>query len=210
MPDSLEARRLLEMIYQNRVDGPLQVLIRSFTGEHFWLSVPMAVVAGGQLIRGQLSRPEDFAQHLEKSIEKIVSRTNFTNEAGKSASSEEELNGWRQGLIDGLKGRFTSRVARERQLDQRAETALEKEWSPLDPNKQYDIDDLPEGLVKEAIAYRAPEAAFVLDNAEIFAGGRWIAVGPVRVLVRQIAAWWLLNLDATTVEEAEQSANTIR
>src|SRR5438093_7452597 len=114
MPDSLEARRLLEILYQGRTDGHLQTLIRTFTNDNFSVNVPIAVVAGGQLIRGQLAPPERFATDIEAFLERLIQQANIGGE--NPPSSEEDVLRWRNAVIEIFKGSFLERVTRERRL----------------------------------------------------------------------------------------------
>jgi hypothetical protein len=204
MPDSLEARRLLQILHQGRTDGHLQNLIRAFTNDSFSVNVPIAVVAGGQLIRGQLATPERFATDIETFLERLIQHANIGGD--NPPSSEEDVSRWRQAVIEVFKGSFLQRVTRERRLDTRVGAALDKEWGATDPDKFYDIDELPAPLAKDAIAYLAAESAFALTDAEILVGPVWQRVGTVRVLINQVAAWWLADYTPRPASSGSGSA----
>lgn len=187
--ESIEARRLAEVLSRLRGDGLLQgwleLLINALT-----LNIPINLAVDGQVFRGYIASTETAAAHLDSQLANWISLAEVeTSDSSESAAADVKAK-----LQESLAGRFSAQAYSRREYEQRTADRLAEIWGKPRGEGYEDrpsIDSLPDDLVSDVVDYLAPRAAITLTDAEILVGETWVRVGLTRVIVSHIGAWWL-------------------
>jgi hypothetical protein len=205
-PETKESLRLLQLAAQGRADYFLDGLLGIFSGELFGIGIPVGLLIGGTVVRGRLARSEEFAKELDETLLRLARSGVFQDPSGATTRQTQAV---REALTQIFENKFfVDIVARRRRFERRVREALDKEWpADQDDEKSRNYSDLPADLASDAVLLHASPVAFALDQAEIYgAGGRWIHVGRMHVVLRQVDAWWIDVPDE--VVKPEQGAGT--
>ena len=143
------------------------------------------------MVRGELASSEDFGSHLDASLRAIA----------QQATSE----GVGQAMLDLLGESYFRRRAEQRRTEsERTDVALEQREEQIERidraveeagDALIDVDELPDETMtaetmREAVYHLSSEPVLTLTDAEVLVRGDWITVGMVRVVVREVGAWW--------------------
>ena len=111
--EEFQERRRLEFGAPPAGDSELLLLLRLFTGPLSGARIPLHLLVGGTMVRGELASSEDFGSHLDASLRAIA----------QQATSE----GVGQAMLDLLGESYFRRRAGHRGTEnQRTEVAVEQ------------------------------------------------------------------------------------
>ena len=191
-------------------DTELHLLQRLCAGPMSGPSVHLGLLVAGTMVRGRLASPEDFGSHLDTSLKAIADRVSSRGYESEEAPPTASASGDNT-MIERLgETDFRRRAEQWRTEDERVDGALQEKDDEIrrldktlpeggaDDDASIDFDQLPDDAIRneyerwrKASLHLATEAVLTLANATVLAGERWVAVGIVRVLVREVGAWWL-------------------
>jgi hypothetical protein len=189
-------------------DTELQLLQRLCAGP---ISGPvhLGLLVAGTMVRGRLASAEAFGSYLDASLKAIADGATSARYEGEEAPPTAERADStvleRLGETD-----FRRRAEQWRTEDERVDGALQEKDDELrrfdetlreggaDDDASLDSDQLPDEAIRDeyerwrkASLHLATEPVLTLTDATVLAAGQWLALGMVRVLVREVGAWWL-------------------
>ena len=193
-PEESQERRRLEFGAPSAGDSELLLLLRLSTGPLSRARIPLHLLVGGTMVRGRIASPEDFGSHLDTSLRTIVEQT--------TANGDHDPG---QAMLEFLGDSYFRRRAEERRTEsQRTDVTLEQreeQNEKIDRAMEeadgalIDADDLPEGMpagtMRDAVYHLTSDPVLTLTDAEVLVGADWVGVEMLRVLVRQVGAWWV-------------------
>ena len=190
--EEFQERRRLEFGAPPAGDSELLLLLRLFTGPLSGARIPLHLLVGGTMVRGELTASEDFGSHLDTSLRAIAQRT-----------ASEDV---RQAILEFLgESYFRRRAEQQRTQSERTDVALEQREEEIERidraleetgDALIEAEELPEetitaGAMREAVYHLSSEPVLTLTDAEVLVRSHWVAVGMVRVVVREVGAWWV-------------------
>ncbi len=172
----------------------MQGLVGIAAGGEIYFDLPIAMVVDGTMLRGRIARPEFFAGQVDDRLVQIANTANIKVHGPEGSDQQEHAGQIREVLSKSLSAAFRDMVAAYRKREKEARDNLERAlgtndtWDPVHPPS---IDDLSDKLAKDLLIATAPFTTLALEQAEIYVGGSWQALGVVRVALAHIGAWWL-------------------
>jgi hypothetical protein len=195
---SLEARRLTAIQQSLGTDSFLQTLISLSTSDFVSFDTPIAMVVNGRLVRGRIAPPESFARHIDTQLERFANTATINAKVAEGQDKDAAVDQIRKGLVKGLSNAFTRGVEARRKREKVGRERLEAtfgEPDSWDDKPPPSVDELPDDLALDLLEVQAPFTSLTLEQAEIYLDGKWLTLGLIRVVLSQVAAWWLPEID---------------
>ncbi len=189
--ETLESRRLAEVLARLRGDGLLQGLLDLLAGGAIAANFPLGMVIDGVVFRGNLTTSESFAEHLDSTIAGWLAAADLS----VTGSTDADTSAAKERIGAALDGGFTNQARSRQQYEAAVGTRLAQLWGQAQGEGYQNrrrIEDLPDELVADVVDYLAPRATLTLENAEmLLPSGGWAPVGLFRVVVSHIGGWWV-------------------
>ncbi|MFP5345527.1 MAG: hypothetical protein ACLGIA_00635 [Actinomycetes bacterium] len=189
--ESVEARRLAEILARLGGDALLQGLLELLTGGSIRANLSLGVVVDGAVLRGRLASTETAAAELDDRVNEWLQRAELDVQ-GLGADDTAEV---RRRIVAALQGRFTQQARSRAAYEELVRDRLAEIWGEPRGEGYEDrprVEDLPDDLVSDAVDYLSPRTAFTLADAQmLLASGQWASIGVARVIASHVGTWWL-------------------
>jgi hypothetical protein len=180
--------------HSNDLDWTLNELVRwvDTTGFPF----PLTVLTGGVFIRGIAVKVDQWADHLDATVDELLEGAARAMRAGQAPVDTAEEIIAADTTVGDIEQRRTEwpQQGFRHQVDERrageAETNERLGEAAADGGEAAPLDSLPDDLVERAVAMDLPKTALTLQGASVFGAGPPVTLPYVRVVLRQVDAWW--------------------
>jgi hypothetical protein len=175
-------------------DWSLEELLRMV--EDTGMPFPLTVLVQGYLVKGRAVKSEQWADHLDSVMDDLLGAAANAIAAEQQGLSAEDFASVRATAGDVEKWRAERRdEGWRRQIDEgrrkRADLS-ERLEEATGGERDYPLERLPDELARAEVELGLPPASLTLADATIIAPGPGGAaqLPIIRVLVREVAAWW--------------------
>jgi hypothetical protein len=198
-----EVRRLAAIYARMAGDSFLDLILALGTGKDIWFGLPLRCIVGGQVLRGTLAPPEQFARDVEQKLTTYFAAADVKfNNSPDLDDPDAATRTVKEILLKHVEdGAYAEGTRRVRAFEDRMSELVGKffEENPTDEARPFDVDRFPDDIALDAIAYLSPKSAFTLENAQIFVPQLgWQSAGTIRLSAREVSAWWIGSTEPST------------
>lgn len=185
-------------------DWSLDRLVELLEDEQGVRAFPLTVLVGSALVKGLAVRAEEWADHLDASMEQLLAAAaDVTARTQGPVTTVEELQDadLLPGEIEQARAEWAAHGWRSLHERERAHNkAIDLEIEALDEG--VDFESLPDHLARRVVELDLPKTTLTIRDAMMFVPGQGpVALPYVRVMVSQVSAWWP-NILAVEAPEA--------
>jgi hypothetical protein len=182
-------------------DWSLDRLVELLEDEHGVRAFPLTVLVGTVLVKGLAVRTEEWAGHLDASMEELLAAAaDMTAKTQGPVTTVQELQDadLLPGEIEQARAEWAAHGWRSLLDRQRAQNnAIDLEIEALDADAPF--ESLPDQVARRVVELELPKTTLTIRDAMMFVPGQGpVALPYIRVMVSQVGAWWpnILAVDA--------------